>query len=169
MSLREAPFVILGDLLLELAVLDGLVHCAEPLPVRTPGPKCFSDRAERAAHRIADHAHVRLHPAVGVEDALVIVGVRAHGERDRAFDRFDDVGEADLVRRPGEREAAARAARAGQQAAGGELAHQFLRGGQRDAGVAGKLGRAEARARGAAGGGGHQNDRIIGEVAEAHI
>ena len=69
----------------------------------------------------------------------------------------------------GEREAARRAARAAEQPAAGELAHQFLRGRQGNAGVAGKLGRAEARARGAAGGGGHQHDRIIGKMAEAHV
>ena len=89
--------------------------------------------------------------------------------RDRAFDRLDDVGEADLARRPGQREAAARAAHAGQQARSGELAHQLLRGRQRHAGLGRKLGRAEPRARGPAGGGGHQHDRIIGEVGQAHV
>jgi hypothetical protein len=42
--------------------------------------------------------------------------VRAHGHRDRPFDRLDDVGEADLARRPRQREAAAGAANAGEQA-----------------------------------------------------
>ena len=70
------------------------------------------DRAERAPDRIADHAHVRLHPAVGVEDAVVVLAVRAHGERDRAFDRLDDIGEADVRCRARKGEAACRTARA---------------------------------------------------------
>ena len=68
-----------------------------------------------------------------------------------------------------EREAAAGAANAAQKPAGGELPHQLLRRRKRNAGLAGKLGRAEARARGPAGGGGHQHDRIIGKVAQAHV
>ena len=67
------------------------------------------------------------------------------GHRDRPFDRLDDVGQADVAARPGEREAAAGAADAGQQAGGGELAHQFLRGWKRHAGFGGELGRAQAR------------------------
>ena len=79
----------------------------------------------------------------------MIVRVRAHGERDRAFDRLDDVGEADLVRRPRQSEAARRAARAGQQAGRGELAHQFLRGREGDASVGGQArSRSAARPRG---------------------
>ena len=66
------------------------------------------------------------------------------------------------------RKAAAGAANAGEQAAGGELAHQFLRGGKRNACLGRKLGRAEASAGRPAGGGGHQDDRIIGKVTEAH-
>ena len=85
--------------------------------------------------------------------------------RDRAFDRLDDVGQADVGRRARQREAAAGAASAAQQAGAGELAHQFLRGRQRHAGLVGKRGRGQPRARGAAGGGGHQHDRIIGKMA----
>ena len=95
--------------------------------------------------------------------------VRAHCHRDRAFDRLDDIGEADLrapalparSRRPRhERWSAARS---------GKLAHQLLRRRKRNARLGRKLGRAEARARGPAGGGGHQNDRIIGKMAQAHV
>jgi hypothetical protein len=43
-----------------------------------------------------------------------------------------------------------------------------LRGWQGNASVGGELGRAEARTRGVAGGGGHQHDRIIGKMAKAH-
>ena len=53
--------------------------------------------------------------------------------------------------------------------AGGELSHQFLCRRKREACLAGELGRAEARARGPAGGSGHQDDRIIGKVAQAHF
>ena len=86
-----------------------------------------------------------------------------------AMHRFDDVGEADLAGGPRQRETSAGATRAAEQSAGGELAHQFLRGRERDTGIGGKLGRAEARTRGPAGGGGHQNDRIICKMAKAHI
>ena len=82
----EAPFVILRDLLLELAVLDGLVHRASSVRLHC---------AERAAHRVADDAHVRLDPAMRVERA-VGAALRADRHRDRAFDRLDDVGEADF-------------------------------------------------------------------------
>ena len=58
---------------------------------------------------------------------------------------------------------------AAQQAAAGELAHQFLRGRKRNAGLARQLGRAQARAFGPAGGGGHHHDRIIGKVGQAHV
>ena len=44
------------------------------------------------------------------------LAARADGHGDRAFDRLDDVGEADLSRRPREREPAARAADAGEEA-----------------------------------------------------
>jgi len=63
----------------------------------------------------------------------------------------------------------ARAAHARQESARGEDAHQFLRGRQGNAGLGGELGRAQASGRGPAGGGGHQDDRIIGEVAKAHV
>ena len=53
--------------------------------------------------------------------------------------------------------------------AAGKLAHQFLRGRQGHSGLLRQLGRAQARARFAASGGGHHYDRIIGKVGQAHI
>ena len=52
-------------------------------------------------HGIADDAHVRLDPTMGVERAVGRAFMtRADGHRDRPFDRLDDVGEADRFRRP---------------------------------------------------------------------
>jgi hypothetical protein len=123
---------------------------------------------ERSPHSIADDAHVRLDPAVGVERA-VGAAFGADGHRDRPLDRFDDIGEADVTGSFRKRETARRAAHAPEQPASGELAHQFLSGRERDPGILRKLGCAETRTRGTAGGGGHQHDRIIGEVREAHV
>jgi hypothetical protein len=97
----------------------------------------------------------------------ILAGADSH--RDRSFDGFDDVGQTDLGRGASEREATAGAAHAAEQAMTGELSHQLLRGGEGDAGFGGKFGRAKARARGTAGGCGHQHDRIIGKVTQAHV
>ena len=72
-------------------------------------------------------------------------------------------------RRSREGKSARGASYAGQQALGGKTAHQFLGGWQRNAGILGKLARAKARAGFPAGGGGHDHDRIIGKMGQAHI
>ena len=127
-------------------------------------------RAQRPAHRLADDPHVRLDPAVGVERAVAgLVASAALGHRDRALDRFDDVGEADLVHRAAQGIAPAGAARPDQQPGLAESLHQFLRGGEGDPGLVAELGRAETRIATAARGGGHHHDRIIGKVGKAHV
>ena len=94
----------------------------------------------------------------------------AHGHRDRAFDRLDDVGEADLASPAGRARSRRRRRAPISRPARGEPAHQFLRGRQRHAGLLGELGRADRRAPAvAAGGGGHHHDRIIGKVGQAHV
>ena len=127
-------------------------------------------RAQRPAYRLADNPHVRLDPAVGIERAVGgFVGAAALGHGDRALDRFDDVGEADLVHRAAQGIAPAGAARADQQPVSGESLHQFLRGGEGDTGLVAELGRAEAHVAITARGGGHHHDRIIGKVGKAHV
>jgi hypothetical protein len=75
-----------------------------------------------------------------------LFAIRAHGQRDRPFDRLDDVGEADLGRRPRQREAAAGAARAGQQAGAASWPISFCAVGSGTPVSCGKLGRADSRA-----------------------
>src|SRR5690349_5713385 len=102
---------------------------------------------------MTDDPHVRLDPAVRIERAVELA-VRAGGHGDRAFDRLDDVGEGDGFSGSRQREAAARTAYTGEEAAVGELAHKLLGRRKRQSGLVRKLGRAEARSRGTAGGGG---------------
>src|SRR5690606_31534767 len=76
--------------------------------------------------------------------------------------------EADLVRRPGEPEAAATAARGLQQAGGGEPLGELLRGRQRHAGLLGEQRRGQPHPRRAARRGGHHHDGIIGKARQSH-
>ena len=99
----------------------------------------------------------------------MIPPVGALGERDRAFDRLDDVGQADVGDGARQGVAAARAALSGEQAGGGEALHQLLRRGERNAGLLGELGRGQARKCIAARGGGHDHDRIVGKMGESHV
>ncbi len=105
---------------------------------------------------------MRIERAVGTA-----LGTDGHG--DRSFDCLHDVGERYLFRGPRQGESAGRAAGARQKALGGQAAHQLLGGRQRNSGLLRQLARAEARAGFPAGGGGHDHDRIIGEMGQAHI
>ncbi len=89
--------------------------------------------------------------------------------RDRAFDRFDDVGEADLgaAGRAQSRRPRRARSRAGRQAASRPISFWAVGSGtpvSLDSSVA--LRRAPVRP---AGGRGHHHDRIIGKVAQAHV
>src|SRR5688572_29829247 len=146
-----------------------------PLPCKCRGRKGRNSQAgeadagERAADGAVDDVHVRPHLAGAFEHAIVAVGVDAAGHLDRPFDRLDDVGEADLPGRPGQPEAAAGAARGGQQAGGGQAPRQLLRGGQRNPGLLGEHGRRQPRPGRMPGGGGHHHDGIIGKAGQTHI
>ena len=165
----EAPFVVgaLVGRLLGLAVPDGLVVIAPAFL----GEAGQADALERAAHRVADDAHVRLDPAVRVERAVVVARRRrSMVMRDRPFDRLDDVGEADR-RRPAARARSRRRRRArwsaGREPRAGPSASARSAAARRSRSTSSvALRRAPA---GAAGGGGHQHDRIIGKVGQAHV
>ena len=120
---------------------------------------------KRAADRAIDDAHMRADLAAAFERAFVPPGIDAARHHDRAFDRLDDVGEADFGRVAGEAETAAGAPRAFDQAGGRQLAHQLLHRRQRQPGLAGQRGRIEpAHAAAMPRGGGHHHDGIVGKA-----
>ena len=94
---------------------------------------------------------------------------RADCHRDRSFDGLHDVSERDLRSVPRQGEAASRTANTGQQALRGQAAHELLGGRQGHTGLQRELTRAKARASLPASGSGHDHDRIIGEMGQAHI
>ena len=112
---------------------------------------------------------MRCQAAARAADGLDVAGAvvaAALGDRDRALDRIDDGGRADLLRRAGELVAAVRAAHRGHEARAVEVLQQLADRRQAEARALGHLGRrvAAARRRGEAG----QDDRaVIGEFADA--
>jgi hypothetical protein len=109
--------------------------------------QCVSGTPARPRAGLVDHAPVRADAAAGLERAVVAAVLDARGQRDRALDRLDDVGQRDRRRRA--RELAARRPRRASRAAAGarQQADELLHGRRGQAGLLGQLGGRNARGR----------------------
>ncbi len=73
----EAPLIILGQRLARFAVGDDFfVHAVR----HWASSWSETDAQRRPRTALSDDAHVRLYPAMGVEQAFVVHAIRAHGE-----------------------------------------------------------------------------------------
>lgn len=128
-----------------------------------------ADIGQGPAHRAIDGGPMGLDLAIAVQGAVLAAFFDTTGQRDGAFDCFDDIRKVDGCRWAGESDAAAAAPRCHQQTGAGQLADQFLHGGAGDLRLFRQFGRLQWHRPALAGGGAHQHHGIVGKIGQTHF